>query len=91
MKLRSEALVEASARVATIAVDADLHDDPEWHFESLLRGLEKFEELNPSNRRLIDGARQAITRAIEDLAEHKEAKNKPDRAAEWLLHVSNRS
>ncbi|WP_249780540.1 restriction endonuclease [Bradyrhizobium sp. dw_411] len=90
IKLRSDALVEAPVRIATIAEDADLNDDPESHFENYSRGfdiLEEFDGLDASTRRLIDEARQAMARAIEDIGERKEAKDKPDHAAEWS-HMS---
>lgn len=86
VKLRSESLVEAPVRIATIAEDADLNDDPESHFENYSRGLdilEEFEELDASTRRLIDQARQAMARAIEDITERKDAEDKPDHAAQW--------
>jgi hypothetical protein len=86
IKLRSEALVEAPARIANLAEDVDLNDDPESHFENYSRGfdiLEEFDGLDASTRRLIDEARQAMTRAIEDITERKEAEDKPDHAAEW--------
>lgn len=86
IKLRSEILAEAPARIAAIAEDAYLDDDPESHFENYSRGLDILEELDgldAETRKLVDEARQAVARAIEDIAERKEARGKPDHAAQW--------
>jgi len=86
IKLRSETLVEAPSRIANLAEEADLNEDPESHFENYSRCLdilEEFEELDTSTKTLIDEARQVMARAIEDITQRKEAEDKPDHAAEW--------
>lgn len=86
IKLRSEALVEAPSRMVNIAEEADLNEDPELHFENYSRGLDilgEFEELDVSTQTLIDEARRVMACAIEDITQRKEAKDKPDHAAEW--------
>jgi hypothetical protein len=86
IKLRSEALVEAPLRIEKMGKNADLNDDPETHFEHYSRGLqilESFEDLDAPTESLIRAAKQAISQAIAEIAERKEAEDKPDHSAEW--------
>ena len=88
VKLRSNALTEAPARIRAIAERANPTDDeePESHFEHYSQGLEMlrtWDGLDDATEQLIEKAQQAIDLAIAHIAERKTSKKKPDHSAEW--------
>jgi hypothetical protein len=86
MRLRDDVLVGLPERIEAVGKEADLSEDPDGHFEDFVSGLNALEvlpRLEDGTVELIRRAREAITRAIEDVTERKEAQDEPDHAAEW--------
>lgn len=91
VRLRVDALVKAPDRIAAIAEDADLTEDPESHFEHFSKGLDilaELAELDDTTTELIDEVRQAVACAIEDVTTRKEAEDEPDHSADWTYMSS---
>ena len=86
IRLRVDALVNAPDRIAQIAEEADLSEDPESHFEHFSRGLDVLAELtgfDDATVQIIDEARQAVSDAIDDVRARKEAEDEPDHLTDW--------
>lgn len=90
IRLRVDTLIKARGRIAEIAEEADLNDDPESHFEHISRGLDTLEELpeiDDTTVALINKVKRAVTSAVDDVEERKKRKEAEDEehnhSSEW--------
>jgi hypothetical protein len=96
INLRVETLPAVPGRVAEAAQEADLDSEPEDHFENFTNGLDIVEGLaghDASTAELIESAREAVTEAVAELKERKEAEDDSDHSEEWdyMSSLSRRS
>lgn len=93
MALRTKILPSLEARIDEIAADADLDEDPDSHFKTVLDVLERVEAIGVDldAEALIEDARAQVRRSVDEIEERKrERDEETDSDSDWAHIVTSK-